>query len=80
MSLHPLNHNHSPQQDQNIFMGYVTSSPQSTPESDTTHIAHMRMDFSQQENVPTTFVLEDLTNHLAGELSFDHNQQAYVSD
>lgn len=33
----------------------------------------MLRDFSQQEIVPTTSFLEDLMNHVAGELSSDHN-------
>lgn len=40
----------------------------------------MLRDFSQQEIVPTTFVLEESTNNLVGELSSDHNQLAYISD
>lgn len=51
-----------------------------THESDSLNIAQRLKDFSQQEIVPTTYVLEELINHLAGELSYDHNPLAYISD
>lgn len=40
----------------------------------------MLKDLSQQEIVPSTTILEDLTNHLAAELSSDNHQLACVFD
>lgn len=65
-----LDHTPSLQHDQNLSMCHVTSSPQPTHGLNTSNIAQMLRNFSQQETIPITFVLEELTHYLDGELPF----------
>lgn len=67
-----------PQSPKPIFMGYVTSFPQHSSESDTITIYQMLWNFSQQEIVPTKSILKDFLNHIASELSSNHNKLACV--
>lgn len=66
-------HISSPQHDQKLSMGHVTSFSQPTLRSYTSTIVQILRDFSQQEIIPTTYVLEELNNHLANELHSDQN-------
>lgn len=80
-----LEHAPSPKHEYNLSTGpimpYLEQSCESkTATSDSDNIGQMFKDFIQQEIVPSTSVLDNLTSHLAGELPYEQNQLVCLSD